>query len=186
LVVALTAAAAVAYIHFPPMTLPRMCKESHQIRLLKIAKYNKEKGVIDFEVMDSLKGGKSQITSFRHVLRANPVGTKPILDWVGEGKLAMMFFIESQPGGPMRGIGYVFIDKYCYSVDYNHDGKYWLAIRGEPGMSACYYGSIEPLRGMVKDLLAGKEVKVPVQEPDTKEDRNKRNQEINEALNRNR
>jgi hypothetical protein len=186
LVVALAAPVARAYIHFPPMTLPRMCKQSHHIRLLKIKKYDKEKGVILFELAEPLKGEKSQITSFRHVIRADAEGAKPVLDWAGDGKPAVMFSIESNPGGPVRALGYVFIDKYCYSVDYNSGGKYWLVIRGEPGLSACYHGSVEQLRGMVKDILDGKEVKVPVKVPDTKQDRDKRNKEINDVLHKNR
>jgi len=186
LVVALAVPVARAYIHFPPMTLQKMCKQSHQIRLLKIKKYDKEKGVIVFELAESLKGEKSQLTSFRHVIRADAQGTKPVLDWAGDSKTAVMFTIESNPGSPAIALGYVFIDSYCYSVDYNRSGKYWLVIRGEPGLSACYHGSVEQLRGMVKDILAGKEVKVPVKEPDTRQDRDKRNKEINDVLRKNR
>jgi hypothetical protein len=186
LVMALAAPVARAYIHFPPMTLQKMSKQSHQIRLLKIKKYDREKGVIVFELAESLKGEKSQITSFRHVIRADAQGAKPVLDWAGDGKTAVMFSIESNPGSPALALGYVFIDKYCYSVDYNRGGKYWLVIRGEPGLSACYHGSVEQLRGMVKDILDGKEVKVPVKEPDTKQDRDKRNKEINNVLKKNR
>src|SRR5262245_47106144 len=65
----MTAPHAAAYIHYPPMTLPKMCKHSHHIRVLKVAKFDKEKGVVVFENMESLTGSKSQITSFRHVLR---------------------------------------------------------------------------------------------------------------------
>jgi len=186
LVVALAAPVARAYIHFPPMTLQKMCKQSHQIRLLKIKKYDREKGVIVFELAESLKGEKSQLTSFRHVIRADAQGTKPILDWARDSKTAVMFTIESNPGSPAIALGYVFIDRYCYSVDYNRSGKYWLVIRGEPGLSACYHGPVEQLRGMVKDTLAGKEVKVPVKDPDTKQDRDKRNREINDVLRKNR
>jgi hypothetical protein len=186
LVVALLGPAADGYIHFPPMTLPKMCKDSHQIRLLKVAKRDKEKGVIVFEMAESLKGEKSQITSFRHVIRADADGAKPILDWAEDEKTAVMFFIETKPGGPAKGIGYVVIDDYCYSVNYTTEGKYWLLIRGEPGMSACYHGSVKQLREAVKDILAGKEVKVPVKEPDTKVDRDQRNKQVNEVLKKNR
>lgn len=42
---ALATSAAVAFIHIPPMTLPKMCKESHHIRALKIETFDKEKVV---------------------------------------------------------------------------------------------------------------------------------------------
>jgi hypothetical protein len=138
-------------------------------------------------VAESLKGEKSQITSFRHVLRGDAEGAKRILDWAENGKTAVMFSIESKPGGgAVLSLGYVFLDEYGYSVDYNHDGKYWLLIRGEPGLSACYHGSVETLRELVKDVLDGKDVKVPVKDPETKVDREKRNKEVNDVLQRNR
>jgi hypothetical protein len=182
LAVALAAPAAVGYIHFPPMTLQKMCKDSQQIRVLKVAKHDKEKGVIVFEVADSPKGGKSQITSFKHVIRADAAGTKPILDWAREGKTAVMFTIE---GGPIA-CGYVFLDDYCYSVDYNREGKYWLLVRAEPGLSACYHGTAERLCELVRDILGGKEVKVPIKEPGAREERDKRYKEVNDVLQKNR
>lgn len=184
--VSLAATVAVAYIHFPPMTLQKMCKESHQIRLLKVEKVNKEKGVIVFEVVQTLKGEKSQITSFRHLIRPDYEGVKPILDWAEEGKTAVMFSIESKPGGTVSALGYVFIDNYCYSVDYNNNGKYWLMVRAEPWLSSCYYGSVDRMGELIKDILDGKEVKVPTKDPDAKEDHDKRNKEINEMLKKNR
>jgi hypothetical protein len=179
------APAAVCYIHFPPMTLPKMCQISHHVRVLKVEKYDREKGVIVFGVAESLKGKKSEITSFRHVLRADAREARPILAWVKEGKNAVMFSIEGK-GNTVLGVGYVFIDNYCYSVDYNSGGRYWLVIRGEPGMSACYHGPVGRLREAVKDILAGKEVKVPVKEPDAPVDGDQRRKEINEALKKNR
>src|SRR5262249_13911240 len=113
-------------------------------------------------------------------------GTKPILDWAEEGKTAVMFAIEGKNPGRPVALGYVFIEEYCYSVDYNSEGKYWLVIRAEPGLSACYHGAVERLRELIKDVLDGKEVKAPVKDPDAKEDRDKRNKEINDVLNRNR
>src|SRR5262249_3363983 len=143
----------------------------------------REKGVIAFEVAESLKGAKSPIASFRHVIRAGAEGSKPILDWAEEGKTAVMFSIESKPGNPGRavGIGYVFLDESCYSVDYNSESKCWLLIRAEPGMSACYHGSVARLREAVRDILDGKKVKAPTKES-AKEDGDKRRNEVNDEL----
>jgi hypothetical protein len=185
LVMTLCASAAPGYIHFPPMTVPKMCKVSNQIRLLKVEKVRKEKGVIIFEVAQSLKGEKSRITSFKHIIKTDAMGTKPILDWAGEGKMAVLFWIEAIPSHPVGGLGYVFLDGYCYSVHYNREGTYWAMIRAEPGMSACYHGSVEQLQGLVKDILDGKKVKIPTRAIDTKEDADKRRAEINEYLNKN-
>jgi hypothetical protein len=184
LTVALLAPASVGYIHFPPPTLPKLCKHSHHVRVLKVTKYDKERRVILFEVAEALKGGKSSITSFRHVLRADAAGAKRIVDWVRDGKTAVMFSIEAAGGG--LGCGYVFIDGLCYSVDYNHTGQFWLLIRVEPGMSACYHGPVERLRVAVKDVLAGKEVTVPVKKPDAGENGDRRRKQVNDVLEKNR
>jgi hypothetical protein len=109
---------AVGYIHFPPMTLQKMCKTSTHIRVLSIKKHDKEKGVLLFEVVETLKGPQSRTRSFKHALRTDAEGVKPILDWVEDGKWAVMFWIE---GGDIA-CGYVFLEGYCYSVDYNKRG----------------------------------------------------------------
>src|SRR5262245_9193794 len=170
-----------AYIHFPPMTLWKMCKTSHHIRVLKIDKASKEKGVILFEAGEALKGDNSKLVLTKHVVPPGAEGVKPVFDWIGEGKTAVMFYVEG--GG--RGLGYVCIDQYCYSVYYNAAGRYWLAIRGEPSMSSCYYGSVELLQTLVKDTLAGKEVKAPTKDPEKKDDAEKRKDTVNKVLNKN-
>jgi hypothetical protein len=177
--VVLAASGAAGYIHLPPMTLQEMCKGSSHIRLLKVEKLNKEKGVIVFEVAESLKDDKSRITTFSHVIRTDAEGVQPILDWAGQGKTAMMFSVESKPRGQVYG--YVFIDGNCYSVDYNTVGRYWLMLRAEPGMSSCYHGSVERLREAVQDILNGKEVKVPTRQPDARVNPDKRVQEITQG-----
>jgi len=185
LAMALVVPGAIAYIHFPPMTLPKMCKTSTHIRVLGVKKYDKEKGVVLFDVVETLKGDKSQVTSFKHALRTDAAGVKPILDWLGREKRAVMFSIE---GGDIA-CGYVFIDEYCYSVDYNRKGEYWLMIRADPQMSACYHGSAEELQKVTKDILAGRDVKVPVKPPaapPSKDEQKKRYDEVNDILTKNR
>ena len=174
-----------AYIHFPPMTLPKMCSSSHQIRVLKVEKFSKEKGVIIFSRTEILKDAGSKITDYKVVVRNETTGTKPIWDWVKEGKPAVMFSIEGKDREKMAAIAYVFIDEYCFTVDHNPEGKFWLMIRGEPSMSSCYYGPAEKLAGLVKAILEGKEVEAPVKEPESKENRDQRNKEINKALKEN-
>ncbi len=177
-IVTTMASVAVAYIHFPPMTLQKMCKESHHIRVLKVEKFDKDKGVVVFENAESLQKQIVAIPTFKHVLRIDAEGTKPILEWFAKGKTAVMFSIEAKT----HGIGYVFIDDYCYSADYNSDSKCWILIRAEPTMSACYFGSTEKLRTTIKDILDGKEVKVSVKVPDAKVDHDRRYKEINVIL----
>ena len=184
LAVTLSARSGLGYIHFPPMTLQKMCTISRHIRLLSVNKCDKEKGVVLFEVVETLKGQQSQVKSFKHVIRTDAAGVKPILDWVGSRKRAVMFWIE---GG--IACGYVFIDGCCYSVDYNRKGEYWLMLRADPQMSACYHGSVEQLQKLTNDVLDGKEVKVPVKEPATppsREEQKKRYDDVNDVLKKNR
>jgi hypothetical protein len=185
LMAAAAAPSAFGYIHFPPMTLQKMCKTSTHIRVLTVQKYDPEKGVIFFEAVEHLKGVDSPGMTFRHVIRSKAESVKPILDWVGEKKLAVMCSIE---GGGIA-CGYVFIDDYCYSVDYNRAGKFWVLIRAEPDLSACYHGPAAQLHRLAKDVLAGKDVKVPVKKPASPQSRaewEKRYQEVNDVLKVNR
>jgi hypothetical protein len=185
LVMAVIAPTAVGYIHFPPPTLQKMCKTSTHIRVLRLKEHNKDKRALIFEVVENLKGEKSGIKSFKHAIRKDAEGGKPILDWAQDKKRAVMFWIE---GGAIA-CGYVFIDDHCYSVDYNKRGDYWQMVRAEPTLSGCYHGSVKQLQQLTKDVLAGKEVKVPVKAPASpvsKEDRMKRADEVTGVLKTNR
>src|SRR5262245_5684970 len=179
---ALFATPAGGYIHFPPPTMQKMSKQSTNIRVLTVKKHDKEKGVIVYEVAETLKGKNPEWMSFKHAIPKETAGTKPIFDWVEDGKKAVMFTIE---GGAIY-CGFVFIDKFYYSVDYNRRGDCWLLIRVDPEMAACFHGTVETLRRVTRDLLDGREVKVPVEEsmkPLPNKEREKRVHELNEILN---
>jgi hypothetical protein len=179
------AAPARGYIHFPPATLPKMCKQSSNIRVLSVKKFDKEKGVIVYEVAETLKGKNPKGLSFKHAIPRDTDGAKPIFDWVAEEKKAVMFTIEANA----IACGFVFIDRFCYSVDYNKRGDFWLLIRVDPEMAATFHGSAETLQKVTKDLLAGKDVKVPVDEsvkPLTNKEREKHAPALSEILRKNR
>lgn len=187
LVTAIVAGPAAGYIHFPPTTMTKMCGQSMAIRVLTVKKYDREKGVILFEAAETLKGKTPDGATFKHVIRKETEGTKPILDWVAEGKQAMMFTIETGPTG--IACGYVFIDNYCYSVDRNGSGEFWLVFRTDPEMAATFLGTVEALQKITKDLLAGKDVTVPVDEtlkPVPNEEREKRVPALNDIMVKNR
>ncbi len=186
LVVVIITTPAGGYIHFPPPTMSKMCQQSRAIRVLKVKKHDKEKGVIVYKTAETLKGKTPAGRSFKHALGKETKATKPIFDWVADGKQAVMFTIEA--GGPIA-CGYVFIDKFCYSVDYNRKGDFWLLIRVDPEMGATFYGTVAALQKATKELLAGKDVKVPVDRsvrPVTVEERQKRVPALNEILIKNR
>src|SRR5262249_10856308 len=173
------------YIHFPPLTMPKLCQHSVAIRVLTVKKHDKEKGVIVYEAAETLKGKTPAGALFRHVIGKESKETKPIFDWVADGKQALMFTIE---GGNIA-CGYVFIDKFCYSVDHNRTDDYWLLIRVDPEMAATFHGTTGTLRAVTKDILAGKPVKVPVDTSTkalTTKEREKLVPALNEILNKNR
>ena len=189
-----------AYMEYPPTTMEKLCK-SPRIRLLKVTKFDRDKGVVIFELVENLNSPKDKVKSqlaenipgpddkvrsFRHAIPTDSDRGKPFLGWAAKDKTAVMFTIET--GGPVvseRACGYVFIDENCYSVVYNKAGDYWAFIRAEPQMSACFFGTVDELSKIVKDVLAGKDVKVPTKEPAAKTDFKTRSKEVFEALNAN-
>lgn len=182
---AIAVSTAMAYIHFPPMTMEKMCQHSHAIRVLSVKKFDKKKGIVIFETVETLKEGKLTSKSFKQVIPPDAKGAKPILDWLDDGKQVVMFTIEA---GNIA-CGYVCIDELWYSVDHNKRHDYWLLLRVDPQMSACFHGSVEELQQVTKDILAGKEVKVPVKKlpaPLTQEERDHRAREVNAVLEKNR
>jgi hypothetical protein len=184
----LTPSDAAAFIHFPPMTLPKMCEDAHVIRVLKVEKFDKDKGVIIFETAEFLKKVRPPLGKVKHVLPADAADLKPLRHALTTGKQAVMFTLEAKPGpnGNDGGCGYVFIDEFCYSIDYNHRGEYWLVMRAEPAMSAFFHGKVEELRKAVQATLAGKEVKVPTKETTAKGTDKDRHDQINELMIKNR
>jgi hypothetical protein len=185
LAMALAASSSLAYIHFPPPTMQKMCKQSTNIRVLVVKKHDKKKGIVVYELAETFKGENPKGMSFRHTIPVDLSGAKPIFDWVGEGKRVVMFTLEDRHSA----CGYVFIDRFCYSVDYNRKGDYWLLIRVDPDMAASFYGSVGTLQKVTKELLDGKEVKVPVNatvKPMPVEEREKRAHALQDVLIRNR
>ncbi len=190
-----------AYMEYQPTTLAKLCK-SPRIRLLKVTKLDKENGVVVFELVENLNtpddkvkslfadkipvGDKDKVKTFRHAIPTDAADGKAILEWADKGKTVVLFTLESTGEEVCeRACGYVFVDDNCYSVVYNKKGDYWAFIRAEPDMLACYFGKAEELPKLVKDVLAGKDVKVPTKEPTTKTDFKKRAKEVFDALNSN-
>jgi hypothetical protein len=183
--VVLIAVPARGYIHFPPATLPKLCEISSAIRVLKVVKHDKAKGVIVFEEAATLKGKTPDGVRYKHTIGAESKEKKAIFEWLADGKYAVLFTIE------WNGIacGYVFIDQFCYSVDYNAKGDYWLLFRVDPEMAATYHGTAETLQKITKQILAGGSPKVPVDETikvPTIEERGKQVPAINEIFKKNR
>lgn len=179
-----SAASASAYIHFPPMTLPKMCETSSQVRVLKVEKADAEKGVVVFSVEKHLKKGTqgTPVPPEKHLFHTDLKAAKPFLAKLAAGAKVVMFSIEGGRDRP-GGCSYVFVDGDCFSADYNADAKGWLFLRPEPQMVKCYKGTVADLIPLVTDTLAGKDVKVPTGEAKfDKAEWQKRFDEINALL----
>jgi hypothetical protein len=185
LVVTALLAATPAYIHFAPGDLPKFCKESLVVRVLEVTKFDADAGVVVFKATDTLKGtGAKSITSFKQVIDPKAKGVKPIFDWVAKGKTAVLFTIEKDAAD--IACGYVVIDGFWYSVDYNFKGEYWAFLRADPHLSEVYHGDADKLVPLVKDLLAGKKVDVPTKKADKVPTKDERFTEVNDRLIENR
>ena len=181
--------AAGAYIHFPPPTLQKMCDISRQVRALKVERVSPDGEVVLFAVEEELKGKQELCPPGKHVLRGDTA--KTTREALKPGTKAVFFWIEGRGNvdGSTLGCGYVFLDCLCYSVDYNTEGKHWTFIRHDPELNGTYYGPPDQLRGLVRDVLAGRKVEVPVKAADrgdTKAEWEKRFKEVNDVLRKNR
>ena len=93
----LLAGPAAAYIHFTPMTLPKMCKESLFVRVLTVAKADAEAGVVVFALEKDLKAtkGYAPVPFERHSFRTDPKAAKPYLEKLTAGTTVVLFSIEN-------------------------------------------------------------------------------------------
>src|SRR5215216_5373132 len=83
------AAPAAGYIHFPPPTLRELCQRSTNVRVLAVRKHDPGKGVIVYEVVETLKGETPKGMSCRHAVGKDTAGAEPIRDWVADGRRAV-------------------------------------------------------------------------------------------------
>ena len=186
LVLVALASPAPAYIHVPPPTLKAMCSGSPQIRVLMVKARDLDRGVAVFEVAEVLWAEeKSAIGTFRVAVPPAADQAKAVLDQLAVGATAVLFSKEGGDGKRARGYGYVFVDGFGFSVDYNAQGDVWLYLRPEPNLSATYHGPARDLPALVKAVLKGEEVKVPTRRPDNPDDLSVRGLRVEEARRRN-
>lgn len=183
----LFASPALSYVHVPPQTLAKLCADSRQIRALKVKSRQVEKGAVVFEVADALRDKeKSSIASFRLLVRPDAAQAKAALDRLAPGSTAVLFSQEDGDGKRARGFGYVFLDEFVFSVDYNAQAELWLYLRPEPNLSLAYSGPARELPALTKAILAGKKnVKVPTKAPAKEDDLSLRGLLIEEARRKN-
>jgi hypothetical protein len=155
----LTAASpAAAFIKAPPPPqLGVMCDLSSHIYVLKVEKFNAEKGVILFKPVEELKAKETAAdgTLVKLVVSPRVNGSKVILDWAAEGKKAVLFGILRSKAG------HLYIDNSWYRVRLEEESNCWSAVDGEPHMLTGYCGTADKLGAAATKILRGEEVVVP-------------------------
>ena len=151
---------AAAYIDVHrPETLGAVCARADSITIFKVEKFSKEKGIIIYQKVEDLKG-TSPRNSFREFLSAahEEAERKHYLEWVDVGKLAIMFRVENRQALAISEQWTV-----CDGVPPKDASEVWtIATRTEPWFLKNYCGDVNALADSLKELLAGKEVIVPV------------------------
>lgn len=144
---------------YRPETLGSVCQRATSISIIKVEKFSKEKGVILYKKVKDLKGVCPR-DSFREVLSSahEAAEREHYLQWVGEGKLAVLFRHEDRQA---IGIGEQWT--VCDGAPPRDPEEVWtVGTRTEPWFLKNFCGDSADLARAVEDLLAGKEVTVPV------------------------
>ena len=151
--------AAVAFIDtFRPETLAAACDRAESITVMKVKKFSKEKEVILFEKVKDLKGkyprpGLRERLGSAHL----PAEKKHYLDWVGEGKTAVVFRYENRQAVCIGDQWTV-----CDAAPPKDESEPWtITTRTEPWFLMAYCGDADKLADAVTAILGGKEVVVP-------------------------
>lgn len=170
-----TASHSHAYITSPVQTLGQLCNSTY-ITVVRIEKVNKEKGIIIYRKVSDLKG-KYPRETIRHVfdLKNTPAhkgsGDVPVrpdekdwkhaIAWAEPGKTAVVFALKYDPYGDF---GHTYIDGLWYATMCpQRDWDLWYAIYADSALLGRWHcGTPDRLAAGIKDVLAGKEVVLPV------------------------
>lgn len=141
-----------AYIDTCP-SLGTVVASSTSIVILQVDKVSVDKRVIIYKKIADIKGKhpaeeiKHQITDGGH-----PREPKGILDWAKPGRVAIGFINDK--------VFLTFTGRLWYE-SVTGEPPWWRMTRGCPEMLYSYAGTVERLRQVSLDMLAGKEVVVP-------------------------
>lgn len=141
-----------AYIDTCP-SLGTVVASSTSIVVLQVDKVSVEKRAIIWKKLGELKG-KNPNEQFRHQITdgGHPREPKGILDWARPGRVAIGFVSDKN--------FLTFIGRQWYESAAG-EASWWTMTRGCPEMLYSYAGTVERLRQVTVDMVAGKEVVVP-------------------------
>ncbi len=141
-----------AYIDTCP-SLGTVVATSTSIVVLEVEKVNVEKRAIIWKKVGDLKG-KNPNEQFKHQITdgGHPREPKGILDWAKPGRVAIGFVSDK--------VFLTFIGRLWYESAAGESG-WWTMTRGCPELLYSYAGTVERLRQVAVDMVAGKEVIIP-------------------------
>jgi alpha-galactosidase len=143
---------------FRPQTLGAACERAQTITVMRVKKFSKERATVLFEKVKDLKGkyprpGLRERLGSAHL----PAEKRHYLDWVGEGKTAVVFRYENRQAVCVGDQWTV-----CDAVPPKDGRAPWdVTTRTEPWFLQTYCGDADELVAAVTNILAGKEVVVP-------------------------
>jgi hypothetical protein len=146
-----------------PMSLGAVIAQSTNILVLRVEKVDKEKNLIIYKKVEDIKGKHPQDVVKHNIGRAKLVKDeewKFTMEWAEPGKIAVMFH---NGGASETCVGANWYQAYA-------GGEWWNQSHGEQLLFRSFYGSPEKLIGIVREILAGKEVVVPCMVDGNKED----------------
>jgi hypothetical protein len=145
-----------AYIGGPPMTLGLMCGWSTHVMIARVDRLDKDKRIIVFQKVRDIKG-KWPAAVIRHHFNPALANRQYVMDWAEPGRTVVMCALESYKWS------HTYIDGEWYAAN-TADWQFWNVSHSEPALLALYAGRSERLALAVEQVLAGKEVVVPVLE----------------------
>jgi hypothetical protein len=172
------------YITVPVQTLGAALAESTYVTVMKVEKFDREKGLIVYNKVKDLKG-KYPRDKVRHLfrlkdtpahkgqgdvpVRPNEIDWNYALKWVEEGKIAVVFSRKYDPYGVF---GHAYIDGLWYAMMCPaEDWDLWYAIYSDGNLlSQWYAGKPADLPPAIETMLAGRQAYVPVLGKGTKAD----------------
>ncbi len=163
-----------AYITFHPPTLGSVVASSTNIMLVQVEKVSREKSIIIYRKVRDIKG-KFPKDVVKHIFgtydppqneaglfKLNARDWSYVLQWAEPGKEAVIMGVHQPTWGHYN---HIYVDQ-CWYGNYcprGGDLTWWHTIYSRPDMLRNWYcGSAAGLAAVVEDILAGKEVVVPV------------------------
>jgi hypothetical protein len=141
------------YIGGPPATLGMMCWWSTHVMVVRLEKFDREKGVLLFRKVQDLKG-RWPTDQIRHAVPATLPDRAHILQWAEPGKQTVIFALENYKWS------HTYMDGLWYA-SVTTDWQWWNVSHPEPILLRTWSGRSQRLVTSATAILGGKDVVAP-------------------------